>query len=380
VTKKSTALAATAVTAAALALAVPTGSALADPTPGCATAPTVASAAPDPAYTHLFNGYSDSGKGWTGADSTYSVRIPGGRDVWLFSDTLLGPVNPDGTRPKTAPFINNSFVVQRGSQLTTVHGGTADNPQANADPPGDNTQNWWWSGDGVVGGDGTLQVVYLQFSRFGPGIWDWGWSRNVLARYDLRDLHLIDTRDLPSSAKVDWGSFLRRDGAYTYVYGVEDLGADKYSHIARVRGAGLTGAWEYWTGSGWSRTESDSARVMVGVANEYSVTRWHGRYLLVTQDTTELFSTKIVAYSSCSPTGPFTNKTVLYTTPETGAAGSYHNPNIYTYNAHVHPELSHGNTLLITYNVNDFVSDELYGDVSIYRPRFVDVTLHEPAR
>ena len=32
-------------------------------------------------------------------------------------------------------------------------------------------------------------------------------------------------------------------------------------------------------------------------------------------------------------------------------------------------------TLLVSYNVNSLVSDELYGDVSIYRPRFVSVTL-----
>ena len=29
----------------------------------------------------------------------------------------------------------------------------------------------------------------------------------------------------------------------------------------------------------------------------------------------------------------------------------------------------------MSYNVNSLVSDELYGDVSIYRPRFVSVTL-----
>jgi hypothetical protein len=115
--------------------------------------------------------------------------------------------------------------------------------------------------------------------------------------------------------------------------------------------------------------------VLEGVSNEYSVTPWCGRYLLVTQDTTEVFSAKIVAYVADTPTGPFTGKTLLYTTPETGAFGSYGNPNIYTYNPHVHPELGGAGRLVVSYNVNDFVSDELYGDVSIYRPRFVDVVL-----
>ena len=43
--------------------------------------------------------------------------------------------------------------------------------------------------------------------------------------------------------------------------------------------------------------------------------------------------------------------------------------------AHEHPDLRHGSSLLVSYNVNSLVSDELYGDVSIYRPRFVSVTL-----
>ena len=82
----------------------------------CATVRTTwkATAQPHAAPEALFNAYSDTGKGWTGADSTYSVRLPGGRTAWIFSDTFLGPVNPDGSRPTTTPFINNSFMVQRG--------------------------------------------------------------------------------------------------------------------------------------------------------------------------------------------------------------------------------------------------------------------------
>lgn len=98
-------------------------------------------------------------------------------------------------------------------------------------------------------------------------------------------------------------------------------------------------------------------------------------YLMVTQDTSELFSTRIVAQVSCSPTGPFTVAAELYRTPETGAFGSYGNANVFTYNAHEHIENRDGDTLLVTYNVNSFVGDDLYDDVTIYRPRFVEVEL-----
>ncbi|TWD80374.1 uncharacterized protein DUF4185 [Kribbella amoyensis] len=343
----------------------------------CATVRTSwkASAQPNAAPESLFNAYSDTGKGWTGADSTYSVPLRGGRTAWIFSDTFLGPVNPDGSRPTTTPFINNSFMVQRGNTLETVTGGTADKPTGLVPPP-DN--GWYWFGAAGTSKAGrNLDVVALRFERTGTGQWDWRWASNSLARFDSKTLKLQKLIPLPSSANIQWSAWLLREGAYTYVYGVEDLGSSKYQHVARVRGDDLTAApWQYWTGSGWSADEKASTRILEGVANEHSVTRWGDGYLLVTHDTTELFSDKVVGYFSCSPTGPFVNQVELYKTPETGASGSYGDADIITYNSHEHPQLRRGTTLLVSYNVNSLDSNnDLYADVSIYRPRFVGVTL-----
>ncbi|TCO46417.1 hypothetical protein EV646_107442 [Kribbella antiqua] len=326
-----------------------------------------AQAQPHAAPEGLLNAYSDTGKGWTGGDSTYSVPLSGSRTAWIFSDTFLGPVNPDGSRPKTTPFINNSFVVQRGSALKTVTGGTAANPTALVPPP---AHGWYWFGAAQTSNAGNnLDVVALRFEKTGPGQWDWRWHSNYLARFDSATLKLKKLTPLPSAANVQWSAWLLRDSGYTYIYGVEDLGASKYQHVARVRGDDLTAKpWEYWTGSGWSSDETASVRILEGVANEHSVTRWNDGYLLVTHDTTELFSKRVLGYFSCSPTGPFVNPVELYQTPETGG-------NIITYNSHEHTDLRRGNELLVSYNVNSLVSDELYTDVSIYRPRFLTVTL-----
>jgi hypothetical protein len=285
----------------------------------------------------------------------------------VFSDTFLGPVNPDGSRPTTAPFINNSMVVQKGSRLTTVTGGTASSPTALVPPP---SNGWYWFGAAQTSHAGhAVDVVALRFEKTGTGQWDWHWAANYVARFDSKTLKLQSLKPLPSAANVQWSSWLLRDRGYTYVYGVEDLGASKYQHVARVRGDDLTGKpWEYWTGTGWSPDESASARVLEGVANEHSVTKWNDGYLLVTHDTKELFSKRVVGYFGCSPTGPWVNPVELYQTPETGG-------NIITYNSHEHPDLRHGNQLLVSYNVNSLVSDDLYGDVGIYRPRFLRVTL-----
>jgi hypothetical protein len=327
------------------------------------TARTTPHAAPE----SLLNAYSNTGKGWTGADSTYSVALPGGRTAWIFSDTFLGPVNPDGSRPTTAPFVNNSFVIQQGKSLKTITGGTASNPTALIPPPSD---GWYWIGAAQTSHAGSdLDVTALRFVKTGTGQWDWHWAGNYLARFDSKTFKLKSLAPLPSAANVQWSGWLLRDRGYTYIYGVEDLGASKYQHVARVRGDDLTAKpWEYWTGSGWSSDEAASVRVLEGVANEHSVTSFKDGYLLVTHDTKELFSKRVVGYFSCSPTGPWVKPVELYQTPETGG-------NIITYNSHEHPDLRRGNELLVSYNVNSLVSDDLYGDVSIYRPRFLAVTL-----
>nr|WP_216843743.1 DUF4185 domain-containing protein [Phytoactinopolyspora alkaliphila] len=315
--------------------------------------------------TALFDAYGNSGEGWTGGDSTYSVRLTGGRTLWLFSDTFLGPVNDDLTRPLETPFLNNSFIEQRGDSLRTITGGTPDEPESLVPPAQPDTWNWLGAGTATAR---SLDVMFLEFEKFGPGMWDFGWHANKLVRFDPRTYDVREILPMPSESGVQWASWIERSGPHTYIYGVDDQGASKYMHLARVTGNDLTAPWEYWTGEDWSPEETASAAIMPGVANEYSVTRFKDGYLLVTQDTNELFSSNIVGYVSCTPWGPFVPAATLHQTPETGG-------NIITYNAHEHPEQRRGNRLLLTYNVNSLDSNELYDDVTIYRPRFVEVTL-----
>ncbi|MEV0235106.1 DUF4185 domain-containing protein [Nonomuraea sp. NPDC050786] len=345
----------------------------ATPATACAT-PTVKGTTTDTRLTSLFTNYGNDNSrldDWTGADGTYSVKLPNGKELWIFSDTFLGRVNPGGTRPPVVGeggdtvFLNNSFAVERDGKLSTIHDGTAQQPTA-VMPPRDQN-HWFWAGDATVAG-GLVEVTYQEYERYGTGAWDWRWHRNVVARFAPGRLNEpVSVTDLPSAHGISWASAILKDGGYTYVYGVEDLGSPKYMHVARVKGQSLLGTWEFLKADGaWSRDEADSARIMSGVANEYSVTKVGPGYVLITHDTTEVLSPNIVAYTSCSPAGPFTAKQHVYTTPETSG-------NIFTYNAHAHPEVA-GNGLVISYNVNSFVNTDHYRDVTIYRPRFLDVT------
>lgn len=355
--------------AAALLLAVPTTAAAA-PTP---TAPPTVTASVDENLTNLFETYGNSGQGWTGADSAYSVRLPNGADAWIYSDTFLGRVNADGSRPTDAPFIHNSLVVDNRGSLTTVTGGTPSAPTSLATVAGGNEDSdWYWSGDGVVEGY-HLRIMLLEFVKTGSDAFDFAFRGSAVASVDLHTMKLEKITPLPSGG-IEWGSSIMKDGAYTYVYGVEDLSSVKYMHLARVRTGQLTdaAAWTFWTGSGWSTDAAASTRIMSGVANEYSVSMFEGRYTLVTQDSNIPLSPDIEMYTSSSPTGPFTSETRLYSTPEPGG-------NIFTYNAKAHPELGSKDTLVISYNVNSFDTADVYANVDNYRPRYVDVTVHPAA-
>lgn len=326
--------------------------------------------------TETFTTYGNTGEEWTGGDSTYSLPLGKGKTGWFFSDTFLGTVNPDGSRPTDSPFVNNSVVVQdRRGDLTTITGGTPEDPAGIIPPEPDG--KWYWIGDPTPGRHGTVQVPLLQFARTGTGQWDFAWTANRLATLDGRTLQLDSIVDLPSATGINWGSWTLEERGTTYIYGIADPGGVRSAYVAKVQGKdGLKGTWTYWNGTTWSASEADAVPVVPYVANEFSVAPFRDGYLLVTQDTSELFSTRIVARTSCSPTGPFTDPVELYRTPETGALGSYADPDVFTYNAHEHPNLRHGNRILVSYNVNTFDNvGDVYDDASIYRPRFIDVQL-----
>src|SRR5262249_22310879 len=145
-----------------------------------------------------------------------------GRILWLFSDTFLGPLNRDGTRPFNAQMVNNSFVVQSGDQLTTVVGGTK--ARSDAIMPSAGVGSWFWVGDGHVVG-GQVQVVFQEYRRFGSGPWEYAFNRGVVAMFSPTNLATpVSVDPLPATSGVAWGTALlpaslSGDG-YTYVYGV----------------------------------------------------------------------------------------------------------------------------------------------------------------
>ncbi|WP_433794544.1 phospholipase A2 [Actinoplanes sp. CA-252034] len=334
-----------------------------------AAAPSAMSAA---ALDQAFNAYGNTGGEWTSGDSTVSIPLPDGRNAWLFSDTLIGAVGAGGTLPENTPMINNSLVVQDGSRLVdTRHGGTAAAPKSLVQPA-DGSSDKYWVGDGTVEGS-TLRVVYQRMRGTGAGPLDFALLDSAVVTFDLPALTVRSVTDRGYGNKVAWGSAVVEDGAYTYIYGAEDAGPLRFAHLARVPAGGLAGAWQFWTGTGWSDSAAASARVMSGVGAGFGVHKVDGSYVLVTQEANLTFSPDFVAYTATSPTGPFTGPVPLFTAPEpANVAGSI------VYDSRLHQELAPSGKLLVSYNVNSLEPGAVFQDVTRYRPRFVEVDWPRP--
>ncbi|SCG75781.1 fibronectin type III domain-containing protein [Micromonospora rifamycinica] len=320
-----------------------------------------------------FNAYGDAGNHWTGADGTTSVALPDGRVIWLFSDTFLGTVNTDGSRPANSPMINNSAIVQSGTSLgATLTGGSAVAPTALVVPA--QSGEFFWVGDAVVE-SGELRVIYNRYRRSGTGVLDFTLTGVSLARFALPALTLTAVTDLPVGSDVNWGAAITPDGAYTYIYGTSTApGRMKFGHVARVSTGALDGPWQFWTGTTWSADRTTVARLLSGVGTSYSVQKVGSEYVLVTHENNLLFDPQIVAYRATSPTGPWTGPVPLYQAPEITAGGKK-----IVYDARLHPELATTGKLLISYNVNSLEFADTFADARLYRPRFVDVSWPPPS-
>lgn len=331
----------------------------------------------DTALESLFYDYGNSSPGnrWTGSDGAYSVRLPDGQDLWLWGDTFLGTVHADGSRDPQG-FIHNAWTVQNadGSLGATLY---TKNPllgnQAWINPADPAT--WYWLGDAVVhgatlyqflwhigGAGGEFEVLDAEIATFAlPGL--------TLERITPSPAAYLPTAQPDGS--VLYGVSVVSAGGYDYVYGCEDgLFGLKYLHVARVAGGRLTDptAWQYWSASGWTAVEADSARILSDGADEMSVVRTRTGYRAVLSDETD--RPDIYAYTAPSPQGPWGGRTLLYQTPDAGGA-------LVTYNAKEHPELDTADHIVVSYDVNVTGADPngLYSNVDNYRPRFVDVYL-----
>lgn len=326
----------------------------------------------DSNFTSLFQ---RTGEGFTGGDGTYSVELPDGRSVWIFGDTFLGTIEPDGSRKKSTPmYIRNSMVVQEGNNLTTIFQKINGQDHSTIIPPKvidsdfkiTEEMQWYWPGDGFIENN-KLKIFLSEFHQTDTGMWGFEWKGIALASFSIPDLKQTGIKyfNYDHNARIHFGHAVLQDGNYTYIYG---LGEGK-PYVARAKAGNIEGPWEFYTNNGWSLKSEESIPIAdIEGSEQFSVLKWKGKYILITQ--LGGFSKEICSFTSDNPYSGWKNKQVLYTTPI-----PENNPNLFTYNALAHPQFTKNNMLLISYNTNSYALEDHFIDAGIYRPRFIRVPL-----
>ncbi|MBN2091965.1 DUF4185 domain-containing protein [candidate division KSB1 bacterium] len=345
----------------------------------------------------LFNRSS----GWTGADGIYSIPLSGReipadsgqeRTLFVFGDTFIGEVNPNGERVNSK-IVNNTLAFLKGNQplpeQIQFYWLTNQNNQLQAvfvpETPNAKPGEWYWLMDGIALNE-KIHVFALRLKRAGTGdVFDFMVTGVSLISFTLdENFNLIDVTQIETPLFYQhptgkWSTVLGQaimplhkasqnpvqDG-FIYIYGPRDKGTQKELVVARVLPENFEdfSQWTYWNGTAWDSEIQNCAPLTNQISQEFSVSPVSdNKFLLVFQAGEHV----AVRYGK-SPTGPFGIYQTVYFCPE---AEMDWQPMLY--NAKAHPHLSAPGELLISYNVNSYDFFAHFSTADIYRPHFISL-------
>jgi len=327
-----------------------------------------------------------NGPGWTGADGTYSLGLPNGNELWLWSDSYIGTVNPQ-TR------LRSNYLFQAHNSLTIYNPSTGSfttvgyPPKATSYFVPRNTADWFWLGGAFLyqPSPGVYQIKVMLLEWTGTFVF----KGNSIATLAYPSMSIVSIQQIPlPNLTIEWGARVLEDGGYYYIYGIRDPGtANKLPYLARVQTVAQitqTQAWQFWsaTKNAWVTGQANATALqgVPAITNEYSVDKMSASsgpfYLMVGMDPRTppypLWE-NVTTYYACSPEGPWGRRTIVYVTPEAGAAGCSVGT-LVTYNPKAHTEYTDGTGILISYNVNANNSQDLVC-ANDYIPRFIRVQI-----
>lgn len=169
---------------------------------------------------------------------------------------------------------------------------------------------------------------FMSVKQWGaPGFWDTNYAGIAYSDDDGENWTVSDTRwdnDADGADPFQMQAYVRK-GGYVYVFGTQN-GRNGPASVARVPERKLLdkGAYRYWDGRGWNRSEAAARPVIDAPVSELSVhyDSYSKRYLLMT-----LSGPDIVLRTAKSPEGPWSApQTVAYAADYPGLYGGYFHP------------------------------------------------------
>ena len=324
-------------------------------------------------------------QGWLGADIAYSIPLDGGRDLWIFGDTLYG------SRRKVVD--DDLRMVRNSSGISTCKDGRWNiDYTIRRDASGkrldffqsQHKDTWYWPLDGVVhNGDLWITLLCVRSSpRTSPKDLGFEVCGTDLAHVTgvhqgPQDWKVLYLPLVPEMVHANPSASTVIDGDYLYLFAVDEHGK-RPEILTRIPLAGLNHPSEYLqyldAGGLWQPglEPAKAKAVMEHGAAEMTV-RYHPELkkwiaLLVDPD---IFSSKVLLRSSPSLTGPWTDGEVIYQIPELRKDSPEYDLDTYCYAGKEHPEFEGANELLFTYVCNTLKPQKLVKELNIYFPRIV---------
>lgn len=349
--------------------------------------PAVAAVTPSPEWEAAFTRTD----GWTGADGAASIPLPGGRTLWLFGDTFIGPV-VDGRHAQGTTMVNNTVAVQPiaagAAAPIAFHWGPPDDkaaPTAWCVPQGGGVEKeWFWPAGGGVVADGRLLLFMCRLGRrdAGDSIWNFEPRGTTLLTIDNPQAdaaswrpvqhHLAPLKD-GKGRLVTWGASVLADGGMLTILGIDTTNVlDKRLVVARVaaREVERFNAWRFWDGEGWSADPATAKPVVGPLASELSVFRLddggHRRWVMLYSELT--LGSRVLCRVAPALHGPWSKPVTLYECPEPTS-----DKRLFVYAPKAHPELSRPDKILVSYCVNSTDFWDVVANAGKYRPRFIRV-------
>ena len=358
--------------------------------------------------------------GWNGGDVAGSVDLGDGRTLWLFGDTLFGPV-ADGKRVAGNVMFNNSVALQSAGRARTLEFVTG-RPDAKGKPTAlfpptraadaDVNQHWekneeyWPTGGGCaveIDGKRRLYVGLFRIRKPKNDGGTWGfrhvgnslgiiddvglppaeWKTRVVALPMAVGDAVTEKQSVAPPTALSFGEvflpYTRGDEAGFLIYGVRSPKQGRRQLIvAFTTYAALEdfSQWRYFSGKDlWSKTAADAVALCDDIAPEFSIEPLHVKsptpfdgYVLVQNE--PMLGPGILVRTAQSPLGPWSAPREVFRPAEVARDKS-----LFSYAAKGHGALSPSGELLISYIVSAHDFWRLFREAALYRPRFIRVPL-----
>lgn len=364
--------------------------------------------------------------GWNGGDGVFTTLLPDGNVFWSFNDSFYGVADGETRARGSCSFPRNSIMIQKADD-SGAPGETDDdlvwladyvqttapsapryyqarthirNPDATLTEAeilaGEIDQDYvYWAGDGTVYNDPIKGTIY-QMTWFGVNLTAGGGSmityKTCLAEYSLEGtpgdgqyMSMISRDDDFKNNGLGYGSTLFEDeDGHIYLYTTEQDGAyNCRTLVARTENLNLGSTWSYYirTLSGefqWqTKVPSENERKRSYIQSDPGSMPWvfkSGDMYYMTYQSFP-FGRAIYICRSDKPCGPFTDRKLLFTLPETlDKQGDPYFQHWYMINLHM--PLSRDGELVFSTNSDTYNFWDNFnrpGSADFYRPYFFRV-------